>query len=169
MKHIKHFLSKKAGVTLLEGLIAMALLALVAGGTFGVLLSVSRKTDQPDRREDMAYAVEQVNELLKYHLSQAQLSGSGYDYLKTMLCGDNDPLKLGTHTVNCRLPKSCDVNNSHFSYTISTQNINWSTSAEGFSNADREASAITTGAGTNNVTVPSLKITYDIKCGGFSL
>ena len=49
---MKKILKSKKGVTILEGLIALALLALVATGTFAVLLSSSRKSSQPDIRED---------------------------------------------------------------------------------------------------------------------
>ena len=58
---MKRILSKKTGVTILEGLIALGLLALVAAGTFGVLLSVSRKAGSPDIRESMILAVERAN------------------------------------------------------------------------------------------------------------
>lgn len=54
----KYILKNKKGVTLLEGLIALALLAIVATGTFSVLLSASRKTSSPDMREELVFAVE---------------------------------------------------------------------------------------------------------------
>lgn len=64
--------NNKKGVTVLEGLIALGLLALVATGTFSVLLSVSRKGTNPDMREEMIYAVEKANNLLQgYILHQA--------------------------------------------------------------------------------------------------
>lgn len=54
-------ITNKKGVTLLEGLIALALLAMVAVGTFSVLLSSSRKSSGPDKYEEMLLAVERVH------------------------------------------------------------------------------------------------------------
>lgn len=68
---MKNIFTNRKGVTVLEGLIALGLLALVATGTFSVLLSVSRKGTNPDMREEMIYAIEKANNLLQgYVLSQ---------------------------------------------------------------------------------------------------
>ena len=54
-------ITNKKGVTLLEGLIALALLAMVAVGTFSVLLSSSRKSSGPDKAEEMLLAIERAH------------------------------------------------------------------------------------------------------------
>ena len=55
---MKKLLKSKKGVTILEGLIALLLLAMISVGTFGVLLSTSRKSAQPDIREEMMKLLE---------------------------------------------------------------------------------------------------------------
>ena len=57
---IRKILKNRKGVTLLEGLIALVLLAMVTTGTFAVLLSTSRRSAQPDIREEMTFAVERA-------------------------------------------------------------------------------------------------------------
>ena len=52
---INFFIKNKKGVTILEGLIALGLLAAVSVGIFGVLLSLSRKSYEPDIREEMLW------------------------------------------------------------------------------------------------------------------
>ena len=176
---IKSFLSKKKGVTLLEGLIAIALLALVASGTFGVLLSVSRKSDQPDRREDMIYAIDSLNDLLKSAAFYMQDSSENIpDYLANALCfgsGHTDakkPLKAGVpHNVKCLLPPSCDQAQSSFSYQVQSLDVNLTV---GLDNNDPRANLIDKNivssqnphAGNN---INSFKIKYDITCNGYSL
>lgn len=129
MKRIfKRILSKKTGVTILEGLIALGLLALVAAGTFGVLLSVSRKAGSPDIREAMVLAVERANEQLQmYTPVMGSISNSSLpSELEYGLCGgDSDPLGIGTtHNINCMLPPLCDKNNSSFSYRTGATKVN---------------------------------------------
>lgn len=170
---IKKFLSKKTGVTLLEGLIAIALLALVASGTFGVLLSVSRKSDQPDRREDMIYAIEGLNDLLK---SAAYYMHSNTDKItntdiKNALCQDDQPLKAGEHTVDCLLPKSCDSRTSTFKYTVSSKNIVLKDlpgidKSVTFQNAAMVGSSNPT---SSDGKLPGISITYNLVCNGYSL
>jgi len=172
---IKQFLSKKAGVTLLEGLIAIALLALVAGGTFGVLLSVSRTTDQPDRREDMIYAVEQVNQLLKANIGQtSSLTETEYNYLKNLLCygsPDNNttPFAVGGHSIKCLLPPSCDRSSSAFSYTITTDSQNVNLSNTGLPASYFETNNVASPENSGNGQVQKYKISYYIECNGYTL
>lgn len=175
---IKSFLSKKTGVTLLEGLIAIALLALVASGTFGVLLSVSRKSDQPDRREDMIYAIDSLNDLLKaasYYIHQDSdeipqtladklCAGSGHTSAKK-------PLNPGgPYKVKCLLPPSCDSNQSDFTYTVSVQEVNLSEGL-GTTPVNLENKNIVGAINPNSTPnkIPSRKIKYDITCNGYSL
>lgn len=62
---MKRSLKNKKGVTILEGLIALMLLALISVGTFSVLLSSSRKTASPDLREDMTLSIERAHHALQ--------------------------------------------------------------------------------------------------------
>ncbi len=54
-------LKNRKGVTLLEGMIAMLILAVVTVGTFGVVLSSTRNASQPNFREDSILALEQIH------------------------------------------------------------------------------------------------------------
>ena len=65
---MNRFLKNKKGVTLLEGLIAIGLLAMVSVSTFSVLLSISRRAKQPDLREDMLLSIEKTNAELQKHI-----------------------------------------------------------------------------------------------------
>ncbi len=162
---MKRLLKNKTGVTILEGLIALGLLALVAGGTFGVLLSVSRKAAQPDIREEMLLAIERANEQLQIYA--AGNTSVLPDEFKNGLCGrstavpvisDSAPLNTGTHQITCLLPAICDRGNgnSTFSYSVASSTL----APAGFvsGNLDSQFSA-----------VPTKKITFNIKCNGFTL
>lgn len=124
---MRKFLKSKKGVTLLEGLIALALLAIVATGSFAVLLSSSRKTSSPDLREELVLAVERAHEQLQAYVAY---TGFALDTkrnekeivpaaFKDGLCGaarihakkDDDPLGNGTHDIKCLLPPICDQGN----------------------------------------------------------
>ena len=107
-------LSKKTGVTLLEGLIAMGLLALVSVATFSVLLSISRRASQPDIREEMLLAVERAQaELQKYPIGDSSTA-----VFQEGLCGDTEYVwsTSGSHSINCMLPPICY--SGSFSYTV---------------------------------------------------
>ena len=130
------FLKSKKGVTLLEGLISLMLLALVATGTFGVLLSISRKSTSPDIREEMALAIDRANNLLQTYIMPEEvvvadaycykdLTGTEHcpsttNFWKQGLCGDDSsPLNTSlSHNIACLLPPICDVNNSEFFYYV---------------------------------------------------
>lgn len=122
---IKNIIKNKRGVTLLEGLIALALLALVATGTFAVLLSASRKTSTPDLREELVFAVEKAHEQLQAYVYNTEFSLQAKDdknefyvpaAFREGLCGtaswlphqDLNPLANGTHNISCLLPPICD-------------------------------------------------------------
>ena len=161
-RFLKHLLTKKTGVTVLEGLIALGLLALVAGGTFGVLLSVSRKTGTPDIREEMALAVERANELLPMYAPLLQGSNMSdakiADAYKEGLCGEDDsPLSPGKHAIECLLPPICDEQNSSFVYTVAENPITL-------------PSAVPSNTKDYYYTSqPHRQITFEITCNGFSL
>ena len=118
---MKNILKNRKGVTLLEGLIALGLLAVVTAGTFGLLLSMAR-TSQGDLREEMVWAVERANERLQMYVG---LSNDDIDDLpeeERFLCSTDTyphPLAEGTnHNIQCMLPPVCDANNSSFVYSV---------------------------------------------------
>lgn len=108
---MKRFLKNKKGITLLEGLIALTLLALVATGTFAVLLSTSRKSTGPDIQEEMALAIEKANKLLQAYVRQPFTDIDVNVLPPNGLCNFDDeggPLALGKHDITCLLPPICD-------------------------------------------------------------
>lgn len=128
---MKRILNNKMGITLLEGIIALGLLALAATATFGVLLSVSRKSSSSDIREEMLWAVERAHERLQMYngLSAEELNLLPNE--RKGLCGqadgtntDTDPLGAGVHTITCMLPPLCDLQrNSSFTYTVTLEDL----------------------------------------------
>ena len=150
---IKRIVKNKWGVTLLEGLIAMGLLALVAAGTFGVLLSISRQTATTDLRDEMLLAIENATEQLQRYANSTESGG---------LCGDDsDPLSAsdGTiwHGINCMLPPICDTDaSSEFSYQV-VEDDSLKSYLSGVN--DREKIAA--------VTVRNIK--FRIRCNGYTL
>ena len=115
-------LKSRDGVTILEGLIALGLLATIAVGILGVLLSVSRKNIRPDIREEMVLAVEKAHEKLQLYtaLNANEDVPSGYPQgLCENDAADAQPLSTSSaHDIACMLPAICDRNNSSFSYTV---------------------------------------------------
>lgn len=156
---MKRLLNNKTGVTILEGLIALGLLALVAGGTFGVLLSVSRKASKPDIREEMILAVERANELLMRY-SVPSSSTNLPDEANNGLCNNGDKtLSVGDNkNINCMLPAICDRGGSASSFSYSVEEVAFSPA--NFPVAD-------TYRLTNFPT--KKKVTFNIKCNGFTL
>jgi len=128
---MKYLLTNKKGVTLLEGLIALLLLAVVSVGTFGVLLSVSRQAPQPTVQEEMLFAVERANNLLQIYAAELAMDGSNLNpsvseeplvkNLKSYF--GTTPFSSGLHNgTNLKklLPVLCDKENSSFTYTVHT-------------------------------------------------
>ena len=123
---MKRILNNKMGITLLEGIIALGLLALAATATFGVLLSVSRKSSSSDIREEMLWAVERAHERLQMYNGVTDITVLPEG--KRGLCGDEanngHPLSEGTHTITCMLPPLCDLQrNSSFTYTVTLDDL----------------------------------------------
>ena len=186
MSMIHRFLKSKKGVTLLEGLIALMLLALVASASFAVLLSASRKSGGPDIREEMALAVERATKLLQAHVFAA--TPSDYNDYQNGLCGGeaSSTLSTGTHNINCMLPPICDRNNgSSFSYTVSTVALKERTDdigqenfssyevrdndrLDGIQTTDDNVWGISSGL-ANSFEKPTYKVQFDITCNGFTL
>ena len=125
-------LKDKSGVTILEGVIALGLLALVMGGAFGVLLSTSRQTTQPDMYEEMSLAVEKASEQLKEYLDNGDfgsVSGASFSnavasrrmgQVRDCICGSPaGGVACNPHDLSCFLPPICDINNgSSFTWTV---------------------------------------------------
>ena len=130
------WLRNKKGVTVLEGVIALGLLAVVTAGSFGVLLASSRQASQPDMREEMALSIEKANDKLKAMLlfADENLTSESVQYLSTSyqvntsevynLCpGEdaNDGLEVNVdHSIKCLLPPICDSAHSTFTYNFLT-------------------------------------------------
>ena len=141
---MRQILKSKAGVTVLEGVIALGLLALVAGGAFGVLLSASRQTTEPDVHEEMVLAVEKANDQLKAYTMNSYDhtvndpvlptgTGSGYrssNPLSGGLCNTGNPFACTSTNrcdIGCLLPPICDKNNSIFEFYFM---MNWPLNSE---------------------------------------
>lgn len=164
-KLLKRILRKRKGVTILEGLIALGLLALVASGTFGVLLSISRQASSPDIREEMVWAVERANEQLQMYA--AAFSGVGSTQVDipqaSGLCGsDSNPLASGKHYITCMLPAICDPSTSEFYYEPVNKTVSLSLHSYSSGGLGRVE------AYTDN-TAPTKEINYTITCNGFTL
>lgn len=171
---MRKILKSKKGVSLLEGLIALLLLAIVATGTFGVLLSTSRKSSAPDIREEMALAVEKAQQMLQVYVypksatDEMMRDDIGSIYAGNImggLCGDEShgyvyfevPLYDGRHDIDCLLPPMCDPNNSEFYYTVSR------TANTGFRKNMRDNDKADTSS------ADEIKVTFSISCNGYSL
>lgn len=155
---MKHILKNKKGVTLLEGLIALGLLALVTAGSFGVLLSISRQASQPDIREEMALAVEKAHQQLQRYTYEGTDTSIPAG-IRFGLCGESsgDPFSSGSHDIECLLPAICDPANSSFTYNVTNSGMNITLPANSISgnfvyNDD-----------------DSVKVQFKIKCNGFTL
>lgn len=166
------FLRNKKGVTLLEGLIAMMLLALVTTGTFAVLLSTSRKTSQPDIREEMALAVDRASQMLQAYVYNANdtstLSTTQQDRMNSGLCegADSTPLStLTAHDISCLLPPICDqgtVGHSSFVYYVEDTSLSLPSHTSDLATSD--ASALASGERE-----PLRTIRFEITCNGYTL
>ncbi len=161
---MKRLIKNKWGITLLEGVIALGLLALAAAASFGVLLSISRKSSRPDLQEEMLWAVERASEGLQlYNGYSASTIASWPDDIKAGLCGgDTDPLSTSdTHTITCMLPPICDRATSSFSYTVGT--------AKNFTNTINVSLIGETVADLPSGYNQRKDIVFDITCNGFTL
>ena len=168
-------LHSKAGVTVLEGVIALGLLAVVTAGAFGVLLSASRKSSQPDVREEMTLAVEQAKNLLqmyvgdgKDHVSAEYAQGlcTGQSISGTNL-NDSDPLALEhTHNIICMLPSICDQSHedSAFTYIVKERTPILNTSHH-LPEGDIESKIYSEVGGPAR----PYKIQFSISCNGYEL
>lgn len=169
---MKRILKNRRGVTLLEGLIALGLLALVAAGTFGVLLSVAHKSSKPDIREEMVLAVEKANDMLQMYSKRMDNPTDAIGDTDNVLPGlcapaapDTTPLKEGIkHDINCLLPVICDTASSEFKYTVESGTFDFKNEDGGNENYIHNNNYT---GGT--ITSPQRKITFNITCNGFVL
>ena len=150
---MKKWLKNSAGVTLLEGLIALLLLSVVATGTFGVLLSTSRKSNTTEMEAAMLTAMEQAKEAIRYHQVNATSTGGLSTYYP---CGGSN-----IHDLSCFLPKMCDRNKSSFSYDLVSVEY-----AIKLPSGERDADFGTL-FNSNKVSVPRLE--FKISCNGYTL
>ena len=172
---MKRILKSKKGVSLLEGLIALLLLALVATGTFGVLLSVSRKSSTPDIREEMILAIEKANQMLQPYMypdtidASEEFEANNYydEMLDKDLCGyDGSAIALGKHTIPCLLPPICDPDNSLFKYNVATDTNSARSLLKDVDLAKKE-DGNTTASDVQDKT--RYVIQFEIMCNGFTL
>lgn len=181
---MRKFLKNKKGVTILEGLIALTLLALVATGTFAVLLSTSRKSTAPDIREEMALAVEKAAQLLQVNVIGGEPTqvldaeviervtrGLCCNHANCSGCCERDPFDTTTsyHSIDCLLPPICDKqgNNSYFRYRVIETRTNPAAmprTADQAKTLNADGTEVTDVAG-----VPLRAIEFEIKCNGFTL
>ena len=162
---MKHIFKNKLGITLLEGLIALGLLSLAATATFGVLLSVSRKSSRSDIREEMLWAVERAHERLQMYNGLSDTEVQSMPSAQQGLCGATNPYRhpLDTgdpHTITCMLPPLCDLQrDSSFAYTVTLEDMQGV--QHSLFNGD-----------VNEVSGPLFQrkhIAFDIRCNGFTL
>ena len=166
---MKHIFKNKWGVTLLEGVIALGLLSLAVAATFGVLLSVSRKSSRPDIQEEMLWAVERAREGLQMYVGQPEDISStslpqGLCANATSAITDTTPLAVGDHQITCLLPAICDRATSSFAYTVSVDG------SSTLINSDIVTA--TSGIWADNVLsdhYTGKSISFQITCGGFTL
>ncbi len=111
------------GYTIIEAVIAMLLVSVVVGGIFSALMASRRAIIDPSYKEDMVFAVESANNLLKNYITTDKTKVA--DDLKNGLCDDGtvDALSVGSHDIACLLPPVCDQANSLFSYTVSDVSV----------------------------------------------
>jgi len=186
---MRNLFTDTKGVTLLEGLIALLLLAVVAVGTFSVLLSVSRQPAQPDIQEEMLFAVERANNLLQLYTYFLGTSDDNSPHTNTRIINQlqhyfgTTPLSVGVHnSTNLRklLPVICDrddTNNSPstLTYTVTREDVNLDVkTAVGLGESESDA-YLTTGAWNDNVysytaaNIPVVKVEFNITCNGYTL
>ena len=182
-KLLKRIFRKRKGVTILEGLISLGLLALVASGTFGVLLSISRQASSPDIREEMVWAVERAHEQLQMYAAQIHTTNNNVPIsLANGLCGnasvnrvvDSNPLSDKSHDIKCMLPAICDASNSSFTYSVTSDTV--SVAERSYANSYTTTSAygyemvgMVAGGSAGASTARVRKIEFSITCNGFTL
>ena len=113
------------GYTIIEAVIAMLLVSVVVGGIFSALMASRRAIIDPSYKEEMVFAVESANNLLKNYVTSDKTKVP--TDLKNGLCPDEafetDPLSVDTHKIKCLLPPVCEPSASNFTYTVSAVTV----------------------------------------------
>ncbi len=103
----------KKGYTIVEGIIAMLLVAIMVGGIFTALMASRRAIIEPSYREEMLYTVESLSNQLKNYVDAEGIGDS--------LCGSTTPLSNGEHDCTSMLPDVCRTDgdyNSSLTYNV---------------------------------------------------
>ena len=164
------YFKNKLGITLLEGLIALGLLSLAATATFGVLLSVSRKSSRSDIREEMLWAVERAHERLQMYNGLSDTEVQSMPSAQQGLCGAESPYRhpLATgssHDIACMLPPLCDLQrDSSFAYTVTLEDMQ--SVQHALFNPQEGSEAV---AAVSGPLFQRKHIAFDIRCNGFTL
>lgn len=107
-------IKNKKGFTIIESVVAMLLVAIVVGGVFAALMAARRGITEPGYKEDMVYAVESVNNLLKLNVSGAAANGAGVGPCTIA----SNALSSGEKSVACMIPQDACGPGSTFTYTV---------------------------------------------------
>lgn len=113
-------MKNKKGYTIIESVIAMLLVSVVVGGIFSALMASRRAIIEPSYKEEMIFAIESANNLLKNYVTAD--NNSVQEDLRDGLCGGETVatvLSESDHDIKCMLPPVCDVGSSSFTYTVS--------------------------------------------------
>lgn len=102
----------KKGYTIVEGIIAMLLVAIMVGGIFTALMASRRAIIEPSYREEMLYTVESLSNQLKNYVDAEGAVAS--------LCGSTTPLSNGEHDCSSMLPDVCRTDGDYDSSLIYT-------------------------------------------------
>lgn len=102
----------KKGYTIVEGIIAMLLVAIMVGGIFTALMASRRAIIEPSYREEMLYTVESLSNQLKNYVDAEGGVNS--------LCGSSTPLSNGEHDCSSMLPDVCRTDSGYDSSLIYT-------------------------------------------------
>ncbi|WP_428898393.1 prepilin-type N-terminal cleavage/methylation domain-containing protein [Parelusimicrobium proximum] len=120
---IKRKIPAKKGFTIVEGIVAILLLAIVTAGVYGVILSTVRANIVPDIKEDSAYQIEAVTAALKLLMTGAP---SDFDAAKEVMpcifvgktsTNPADYLTVGVHDIPWCMPLEC-LDDTTFKYIV---------------------------------------------------
>ena len=107
------------GFTLAEALIAMLLVAIMAAGVIVALMSTKRAITYPSHKEDMVFAVEKANSLLKNGVSGNDLCDLTAPFALTPNC-TGAINTTNCHNISCLLPTACSTSQGdYFVYSVS--------------------------------------------------
>ncbi|WP_424244089.1 type II secretory pathway pseudopilin PulG [Elusimicrobium posterum] len=123
---MNNIFKNKKGITIAEALISMVLLAMITVGIYGVIMASMRSAKKPNSREEIAFAIDHVNTILKSRITRENLSVNSFN-----ICRSGGTANYGNPSVfnitNCTdpqrfLPEMCDASQSTFEYTVTITN-----------------------------------------------